>query len=45
VPCLGSISQEAHENLATMNRIGKSNSEKVEKILNVSKRIKWRFKK
>jgi glutamate synthase domain-containing protein 2 len=36
----GFISQEAHENLAiAMNRIGgKSNSEKVEKIQNVSKK-------
>jgi glutamate synthase (ferredoxin) len=43
----GSISQEAHENLAiAMNRIGgKVILEKVEKILNVSKkRIKWRFR-
>jgi glutamate synthase (ferredoxin) len=42
----GSISQEAHENLAiAMNRIGgKSNSEKVEKIQTFPKRIKWRFK-
>jgi hypothetical protein len=41
----GSISQEAHENLAiAMNRIGgKATLKKEEKIQNVSKRSKWRF--
>jgi hypothetical protein len=40
---LGSLSQEAHENLAiAMNRIvGKVIQEKVVKIQNVSKRNKW----